>query len=119
VREKLVPSWLTFGMTTLLDEPPSARGGSPLDHPVFQAVEATIRDEYPRAPVGPYFLAWTATDARFFRTLGVPVYGFSPFLVMNTDTLSVDQPNERFALPGFVDGVALYGKLVRRLVSDT
>ncbi|HKI03702.1 MAG TPA: M20/M25/M40 family metallo-hydrolase [Thermoanaerobaculia bacterium] len=119
VREKLVPRWLTFGMTTLLDEPPSARGGSPLDHPVFEAIEATVRDEYPGTPVGPYFLAWTATDARFFRTLGVPVYGFSPFLVMNTDTLSVDQPNERFALPGFVEGVALYGKLVRRLVSDT
>ena len=32
-------------------------------------------------------------------TLGVPAYGFSPFLIMNTDTLQVDQANERFALP--------------------
>jgi acetylornithine deacetylase/succinyl-diaminopimelate desuccinylase-like protein len=119
VREKLVPSWMTFGMTTLLDEPPSARGGSPLDHPVFQAIEETLDDEYPGVPAGPYFLAWTATDARFFRTLGVPVYGFSPFLIMSTDTQQVDKANERFALPAFVDGVELYGKLVRRLVSDT
>ena len=44
-------------------------------------------------------------------------YGFSPFLIMSTDTLQVDQANERFALPGFVDGVALYGRLVRRLVA--
>ena len=119
VREKLVPSWLTHGMTTTLDEPPTARRGSPLDHPAYREIEATLHDEYPGAPTGPYFLAWTATDARFFRALGVPTYGFSPFLVMSTDTLQVDQANERFALPGFVDGVALYGKLVRRLVSDT
>ena len=119
VREKLVPSWLTFGMTTLLDEPPTARHGSPLDHPVLRQIEATLHDVYPDAPVGPYILPWTATDSRFFRTLGVPSYGFSPFLVMNTDTLQVDQANERFALPGFVEGVALYSKLLRRLVSDT
>ncbi len=119
VQEKLVPPWLTFGMTTMLDEPPTASGGSPLDHPVFQEIESLLRKEYPDAPAGPYFLPWTATDARFLRTLGVPTYGFSPFLIMNTDTLQVDKANERFALPGFVDGVALYGELVRRLVSDT
>jgi acetylornithine deacetylase/succinyl-diaminopimelate desuccinylase-like protein len=119
VREKLVPSWLTFGLTTRIDEPLSARGGSPLDNPVFKTIQATIHETYPDAPVGPYFLPWTATDARFFRTMGVPTYGFSPFLVMNTDTLQVDQANERFALPGYVDGVELYRRVVRRLASDT
>jgi acetylornithine deacetylase/succinyl-diaminopimelate desuccinylase-like protein len=119
VREKLVPSWLTFGLTTRIDEPLSARGGSPLDNPVFKTIQQTIHESYPDAPVGPYFLPWTATDARFFRTLGVPTYGFSPFLVMNTDTLQVDQANERFALPGYVDGVELYRRVVRRLASDT
>jgi acetylornithine deacetylase/succinyl-diaminopimelate desuccinylase-like protein len=119
VREKLVPSWLTFGLTTRIDEPLSARGGSPLDNPVFKTIQATIHETYPDAPVGPYFLPWTATDARFFRTMGVPTYGFSPFLIMNTDTLQVDQANERFALPGYVDGVELYRRVVRRLASDT
>lgn len=119
VREKLVPGWLTFGLTTMVDDPQSARGGSPLDNPVYKTIVGTLHEAYPQAPVGPYFLPWTATDARFFRTLGVPTYGFSPFLIMNTDTLQVDQANERFALPGFVDGVLVYKKLVRRLVSDT
>jgi acetylornithine deacetylase/succinyl-diaminopimelate desuccinylase-like protein len=119
VREKLVPRWLTFGLTTMVDDPRSARAGSPLDNRVYKTIEATLRDAYPEAPVGPYFLPWTATDARFFRTLGVPAYGFSPFLIMNTDTLQVDQANERFAVPAFADGVELYKKLVRRLVSDT
>jgi acetylornithine deacetylase/succinyl-diaminopimelate desuccinylase-like protein len=119
VRDKLVPPWMTFGMTAMIDDPRAARGGSPLDHPVFRTIQETVHETYPDAPVGPYFLAWTATDARFFRTLGVPTYGFSPFLIMNTDTLQVDQANERFALPGYVDGVALYKLVLRRLVSDT
>jgi acetylornithine deacetylase/succinyl-diaminopimelate desuccinylase-like protein len=119
VREKLVPNWLTFGLTTLVDDPPSAHAGSPLDTRVYKTIVSTLHDAYPEAPVGPYFLAWTATDARFFRTLNVPTYGFSPFLLMNTDTLQVDQANERFAVPAFADGVDIYKKLVRRLVSDT
>jgi acetylornithine deacetylase/succinyl-diaminopimelate desuccinylase-like protein len=119
VRESLVPSWMLTGMTTEIDEPETASGGSPLDHPAYQAIGATLHESYPEAPSGPYFLPWTATDSRFFRVLGIPSYGFSPFLVMNTDTLQVDQPNERFALPGFVDGVEVYRKLLHRLVSDT
>ncbi|HEX4496160.1 MAG TPA: M20/M25/M40 family metallo-hydrolase [Thermoanaerobaculia bacterium] len=119
VREKLVPSWLTYGLTTMIDDPPSAHHGSPLDSRAFQTIEATLHEAYPDAPIGPYFLAWTATDARFFRTLGVPTYGFSPFLLMNTDTLAVDRANERFAVPAFAAGVDVYKKLVRRLASDT
>jgi acetylornithine deacetylase/succinyl-diaminopimelate desuccinylase-like protein len=119
VREKLVPRWLTFGLTTMVDDPQSARAGSPLDNRVYKTIEATLREAYPDAPVGPYFLPWTATDARFFRAMGVPAYGFSPFLIMNTDTLQVDRANERFAVPAFADGVEIYTRLVRRLVSDT
>lgn len=119
VRERLVPSWLTHGLTTRVDDPDSAHAGSPAGGPVYEAIADSVREAYPDAPVGPYFLAWSATDARFFRKLGVPAYGFSPFLIMNTDTLQVDRANERFALPGFVDGVDLYKKVVRRLASDT
>jgi acetylornithine deacetylase/succinyl-diaminopimelate desuccinylase-like protein len=119
VRDQLVPPWLVHGVPAALDEPPASRESSPTDHPVFQAIEETLEDSYPGVPAGPYFLPWTATDARFFRAAGIPSYGFSPFLIMNTDTLEVDKPNEKFALPGFVDGVEVYQKLLRRLVADT
>jgi acetylornithine deacetylase/succinyl-diaminopimelate desuccinylase-like protein len=112
----LLPAWMTFGLTMSIDEPPPALGPSPTDHPVFQGVLATLAEHYPGVPAGPYFLPWTATDSRFFRAAGVPSYGFSPFLIMNTDTLQVDKANERFALPGFVEGVGVYRDLVRRLV---
>jgi acetylornithine deacetylase/succinyl-diaminopimelate desuccinylase-like protein len=115
---KLVPAWMLAGLSYTLDEPPAVASSSTA-HPAYRAVIETLAEHYPDAPTGPYFLPWTATDARFFRSVGVPSYGFSPFLIMNTDTLQVDKANERFALPGFVEGVRVYRDLVRRLVLDS
>jgi acetylornithine deacetylase/succinyl-diaminopimelate desuccinylase-like protein len=114
---KLVPPWMLAGLSYTVDEPPAVASSSTA-HPAFRAIAETLAEHYPDATVGPYFLPWTATDSRFFRSAGVPSYGFSPFLIMNTDTLQVDKANERFALPGFVEGVKVYRDLVRRLVLD-
>ncbi len=116
VRDELLPRWVLWGLAAAGDEPPSSRHGSPLDHPVYTGIQEVLAERHPEAPRGPWFLSWTATDSRFFRAAGVPSYGFSPFLIMNTDTLQVDKANERFALPGFVEGVNLYKDVVRRLV---
>jgi hypothetical protein len=43
----------------------------------------------------------------------------APLLILNADTLQADRANERFAIPRYIEGVELYRKLVRRLVSDT
>lgn len=119
VRDELVPAWMTHGFATTLREPASSRHGSPPDHPVLRLLGEAVEDRYPGTRTGPMFLPWTATDARFFRAAGIPSYGFSPFLIMSTDTLQVDAPNERIALPGFVEGVGLYTEAVRRIASDT
>jgi acetylornithine deacetylase/succinyl-diaminopimelate desuccinylase-like protein len=115
VRDTLLPPWMTHGLAVRWSELPAALHGSPIHHPVMDAAVAEIERHHPGAVAGPMFLSWTATDARFFRRAGIPAYGFSPFLIMNTDTLQVDAPNERMALPGFVDGVGLYLDVVRRL----
>ena len=78
-------------------------------------ISQAIRERYPKTVVGPYFLPWTATDSRFFRGIGVPSYGFSPFLITVTDTMGIARANERMPLPGFVDGVAIYRRLIREL----
>lgn len=114
VRDQLVPPWLLSGLTFRIEDEAVDQRGSPTSNPVFQQLVRTVRQQYPQAPAGPFFLATTATDARFFRAAGVPTYGFSPFLIMNTDTLQVDDANERLALTGFVQGVELY----RRLLAD-
>jgi carboxypeptidase PM20D1 len=116
VQDQLLPPWLLYGLHTRLEEVPGSPMPSPTDHPAFRAILATVRAEYPDFTAGPFFLPWTATDSRFFRAAGVPSYGFSPFYIMSTDTYQVDRQNERLALPGFLQGVDLYRKLVRRLV---
>jgi acetylornithine deacetylase/succinyl-diaminopimelate desuccinylase-like protein len=116
VLDQLVPPWMLYGLHTALEEPPGSPRASPLSHPVLAAILAGIHADFPGVPAGPFFLAFTATDARFFRAAGVPSYGFSPFLIMSTDTLQVDRSNERMALPGYVQGVELYRQVVRRLV---
>lgn len=117
VREELLPRWLFHGVETTLYEEPAADHGSPLTHPVLETVEETLRRHYPDAPVGPMFLPWTATDSRFFRAHGIPSYGFTPFKVLTVDALRVGGAGERIALPAYVEGVAVYRELLRRLAT--
>lgn len=96
-----------------------ADAASPLDHPAYATLVEATREAHPEAVVGPYFLPWTATDARYYRGAGLPTYGYSPFLLPVTDTMNIARANERMALPGFVAGVALYRSVVARLADDT
>ncbi|HEV7518921.1 MAG TPA: M20/M25/M40 family metallo-hydrolase [Thermoanaerobaculia bacterium] len=119
VRDELLPPWMLYGLTTTLHELPTARHGSPAGHPILAVIKDEVETRHPGATAGPMFLSWTATDSRFFRHAGIPAYGFSPFLIMTTDTLQVDAANERIALPGFVEGVNLYSAVLHRLATDT
>jgi len=117
VRDELLPAWLFWGLETHFYAEPAADHGSPPDHPAMKLIKDLVSERHPDVPVGPVFLAWTATDARFFRQRGIPSYGFSPFLVFTTDALRVDGTSERISLPEYVAGVALYRDLLRRLVT--
>ncbi len=115
VRRRLLPEWITRSVGLTEGPALGAGHGSPLDHPAYEALVATVAESYPEAHVGPYFVSWSATDSRFFRAAGIPSYGFSPFIIFSTDTFRVDAANERIGLPGFVRGVELYRQVVRRL----
>ncbi len=115
VRSRLLPDWITHGVALTQRPPLGTDSGSPIDHPAYEALAGVISDRFPDTAVGPYFLVWSATDARFFRQAGIPSYGFSPFLIFTTDTLRKDTLNERLGLTGFVGGVELYREAVQRL----
>ena len=115
VRARLLPDWITHGVTITQRPPLGTDSGSPVDHPAFEMLAELLQESYPDTGVGPYFLVWSATDARFFRQAGIPSYGFSPFLIFTTDTLRKDTLNERIGLTGFVGGVELYKEAVQRL----
>jgi acetylornithine deacetylase/succinyl-diaminopimelate desuccinylase-like protein len=118
VRQRLLPDWMTHGVGLLIEEPLGTSEASPLDHVVYQTLHDSLKATLPDARVGPLYLSWTATDSRFFRTLGIPSYGFSPFLIFATDTYRVDTINERIGLPGFVEGVRIYKEVVQTLAND-
>jgi acetylornithine deacetylase/succinyl-diaminopimelate desuccinylase-like protein len=115
--ERLLPSWITHGveLVRLPDDGPAAV--SPIDHPIFVAIEQTLEARYGSIASGPFYQTRSTNDSRLFRSHGIPSYGFSPFLVLSTDTMGVGGLNEAIALPAYLDGVRLYVDLVRRLVA--
>lgn len=117
VLAELLPAEVTLGSVFDVGEDLGARQASPVDSPDFRALERAITERFPNTEVGPYFLPWTATDSRFYRAVGIPAYGFSPFLITVTDTMGIARANERMPLPGFVQGVEIYRKLVRELAN--
>lgn len=119
MRPELLPSWILHGLAVAFEEPLGTAAGSPVDHPAFRILQSALEEAHPATPVGPYFLPWSATDARFFRAAGIPTYGFSPFLIFATDTFRADGANERIGLPGYLRGVETYVRVLERLANDT
>jgi acetylornithine deacetylase/succinyl-diaminopimelate desuccinylase-like protein len=118
VARRLVPEALTWGTLRSPLVELGAEAESPTSHPVFARLESLTRAHFPRAPVGPYFLPWAATDARYFRGAGIPTYGYSPFPLVVTDTMNIGAPDERMQLPAYLEGVRLYREVVAHIVSD-
>lgn len=115
---ELLPPWRVHGLAVSVYDEGAPAHGSPMEAPVLDAIETAIHAHYPEVPVGPIFLPWTITDARFLRAAGVPAYGFSPFMVLTPEVMKLTQfgkVDERIALPGFVEGVEIYAELLEAL----
>ncbi|HMC43627.1 MAG TPA: M20/M25/M40 family metallo-hydrolase [Acidimicrobiales bacterium] len=68
-----------------------ASTASPVETPLWDVLEKLCRSVYPDSALVP-FMTVGATDARFFRRLGVPAYGFGLF----SRRMSFDQYNAMF-----------------------
>lgn len=117
VYEELIGDGLD-GFTLMIESFNAKVPHSPITHPAFQAIERSLAEFYPEVDHGPLFVPWSATDARYFREVGIPAYGFSPFLMVSKDSQSSKGANERIPAPAFIDGVRLYQDVVRRLVAE-
>ncbi|MDX1382179.1 MAG: M20/M25/M40 family metallo-hydrolase [Thermoanaerobaculia bacterium] len=119
-RERLLPEWATHGVELVFLPVRGAASASDPDHPIAHAIEDSIAELFGDVRRGPYYQARSASDARYFREHGLAAYGFSPFLVLSTDTRNIGGPNESIALPAYVAGVETYVQLVARLLlTDT
>ena len=94
------------------------RRSSPVDHPIMVTISELLEARY-----GTVLQRSLLPDSQHQRRSPVPrprhpqSYGFSPFLVLSTDTMGVGGVNEGIALPAFLDGVEVYVELVRRLAT--
>ena len=111
---ELLPAGILDGVEIRIHERRGAVRGSSLNHPGYVQLIDSLRRRTGVEPdrVGPYLLARYANDARFFRRHGIAAYGFTPFQFLSVDTMTLAGPNEKIALPAFVDGVELYRQVV-------
>jgi len=75
-------------------QPTEPAPASPTDGLVYEAIAAAAEKVHPDAVVVPA-MAVGGTDSRFFRRLGVPAYGFVPFLLTKEQVGTVHGVDER------------------------
>ena len=98
--EQLLPAWMTHGVHIVLLPDQGSPELSEPDHPIAQGIDRLVLEQFGNAHVGTYYQTRSLTDARFFREHGIPSYGFSPFLVLTTDTLGNRRVRTRASLSG-------------------
>ncbi len=84
VAEAIGPDlWPKVEVVFMIDDPATS---SPVDTPLWAAMERVSERYHPGAPLVPFFSVG-ATDARFFRRLGTTAYGYGMF----SEKLSFEQ----------------------------
>ncbi len=81
---------------------------SPLDSEIYRCLELVLGES---APVVPAFIPGV-TDARYFRQIGVPAYGFSPFVLSAQETRGIHSVDERISRSAFLKGLEVYSEVV-------
>lgn len=85
---------------------------SPVDHPFYRMLGQKLIAAEPDSIVVPVVSPAT-TDARFFRSAGIPAYGFSPFKINFYDAGGIHGADERIRLRFFHEGTRLMREIVR------
>lgn len=92
---------------TIFAEKPNGSSTGPL----FDAVEAAIHVIHPDAVVVPY-LCGGFTDSRFYRELGIPMYGLLPLLQRAEESSRIHGVDERIPVAGIHEMTAITKALI-------
>ena len=93
--------------------PPLASPPSPLRPDVMAAIESLTKEMWPGVPVVPA-MSTGATDSRFLRNLGMPIYGVSGIFADPTD-VRAHGLDERLPIASVYRGREFLYRLVKRL----
>lgn len=91
---------------------------SPQDNVVYRTLLDVTRRHYPQAAVIPSVLTGF-TDSHFFRDLGIPSYGYAPFLIPAEQAGGVHGNNERMSETNVRRGTAIMLEIMQRIVQRT
>lgn len=86
---------------------------SPLTPEIVSAIESVTESMWPGVPVIPTMSAG-ATDARYLRVAGIPVYGVSG-LFNDIDDIRAHGQNERIQVDSYYEGQEFLYRLVKKL----
>jgi acetylornithine deacetylase/succinyl-diaminopimelate desuccinylase-like protein len=87
---------------------------SPVNTPLFRAIQRVAAEVDPGAPVVPRVIAGF-TDAHYFRDLGIVAYGFVPRWLPPSETRGIHGPNERISLENLRKGVTTLVEILEQL----
>ncbi len=88
---------------------------SPQDNAVYRAMVDVTRQQFPQATIIPS-VSTGFTDSHFFRDLGIPSYGYEPFLVPADQASGLHGNNERLSETNVRRGTAVMLEIVKRIV---
>jgi acetylornithine deacetylase/succinyl-diaminopimelate desuccinylase-like protein len=107
---------LDIRLHPLLSE--SATEASPMTGGFMEAMDRCVREEEGQGAVLPVLMTG-ATDGRYFRRRGIPVYGFAPFQLPRQEMARMHGVDERLSLENLSFGLGFFLRLLHRLMADT
>ncbi len=97
----------------VLDEAPEAPPTQP--DAFFDVMAAAVNSIYPDARVVPILFP-ASTDNDYYRSQGIPTYGFFPFLLSSEMMASVHNLNERIGVADLHTGIRIYREMLERVL---
>lgn len=88
---------------------------SPQDNVAYKAMVDVTRQHFPQATIIPS-VSTGFTDSHFFRDLGIPSYGYAPFLIPSDQEGGVHGNNERMSEANIRRGTQVMLDVVKRIV---
>lgn len=89
---------------------------SSTDTPLYRAMTDAIRRNFPNASIAPA-VQTGFTDSHWFRDLGIPSYGFAPFVIPEAEESGTHGNNERISIENIRKGTAMMLEIVRAVAA--
>ena len=102
------------GIEVRVEYMPQDVGASPVDSPMFAAMERAVQRHFPGSLTTPVQVP-AATDSRFFRARGVKAYGLTPVVVTPQALAGVHGANERISVEALLRGIKVVWDVLQEM----